>query len=108
MAGPAPFRRRLQMSDETRSLSFQSGPCSSRTTFLPARVSTAANTEPAAPAPTMTASTFSSAISPAPFGNDMGQIGDPDAGEAIHGAVGDVDGVVAQARIDQWLRRPLP
>ena len=63
------------MSELMRSVSFQSGPCSKSTTFLPARVSTAANTEPAAPAPTMTASTFSSAISPPLLGNDMGQVG---------------------------------
>src|SRR5271165_4209495 len=96
------------MSDEMRSVSFQSGPCSSSTTFLPARASTAANTEPAAPAPTITASTFSSAISPPLLGKDVGQVRHADPGEAFDGAVDDVDGIVAQIRIDERLRRAIP
>ena len=89
MVGPAPLSRRPQMSDEMRSVSFQSGPCSSSTTFLPARASTAANTEPAAPAPTITASTFSSAISPPLLRKDVGQVRHADPGEAFDGAIDD-------------------
>src|SRR5580692_4034338 len=99
MAGPLPFRRRLQMSELMRSESFQSGPCSSSTTFLPARASTAAKTPPEAPAPTMTASTFSCvAMSPFPFGQNVRQVRDPDPGETF-------DGAVAQCRIDLRLGR---
>src|SRR5258708_8749829 len=109
MGAPLPFKRRPQMSELMRSVSRQSGPCSSSTTFLPARVSTAANTAPAAPAPTMTASTFSSvAMSPAPLGQDVGHVGNPEPREALHGAVGHVDRVVAQGAVDEGLRRSLP
>src|SRR6201986_1719274 len=108
MGGPAPLSRRPQMSDEMRSVSFQSGPCSSSTTFLPARASTAANTEAAAPAPTITASTFSSAISPPLLRQDVGQIRHADPGEALHRAVDDVDGIIAEIRIDDALRRAVP
>src|SRR6266536_914165 len=47
-----------------RSVSCQSGPCSRTATFLPAFARTAAKTDPDAPAPTMTTSTFSLAMSP--------------------------------------------
>src|ERR1700692_1691847 len=97
------------MSELMRSVSCQSGPCSSSTTFLPARVSTAAKTAPAAPAPTMTASTFSSvAMSPAPLRQDMGHVGNPEPRESLHGAVDDIDRVVAQHAVDERLRRSLP
>src|ERR1700688_711804 len=97
------------MSELIRSESCQSGPCSSSTTFLPARVSTAANTAPAAPAPTMTASTFSSAaMSPAPLRQDMGHVGNPEPRQAFDGAVDHIDRVVAQGPVDQCLRGSLP
>src|ERR1700719_4584947 len=109
MGAPLPFRRRPQISELMRSESCQSGPCSSSTTCLPARVSTAAKTAPAAPAPTMTASTFSSvAISPAPLGQDMGHVGNSEPRESLHGAVDDIDRVVAQNAVDERLRRSLP
>src|ERR1700722_20391673 len=102
MGAPLPFRRRPQMSELMRSESCQSGPCSSNTTFLPARVSTAANTAPAAPAPTMTASTFSRlAISPVPLRQDMRHVGNPEPGEALDGAVDHIDCVVAQRAVDK-------
>src|SRR5262245_47911951 len=107
MGGPLPRRRRAQMSELIRSASRQSGPCSITTTFLPARASTAAKTDPAAPAPTMTASTFS-AMSPAPLGQDMRHVRDVELREPLHGAVDDVDRVVAQRAIDERLRRSLP
>src|SRR5260221_10951370 len=104
MGAPLPFRRRPQISELIRSVSCQSGPCSSSTTFLPARVSTAANTAPAAPAPTMTASTFSNAaMSPAPFGKDMGHVGNPEPGEALDRAVDDIDRIIAQRAVDERL-----
>src|SRR3984957_8566839 len=108
MVGPAPLSRRPQMWEEMRSVSFQSGPCSSSTTFLPARPSTAANTEPAAPAPTITASPFSSAISPPLLGKDVGQGRHADPREAFDGAVANTAGIVAEIRIDERLRRPVP
>src|SRR5580692_8359178 len=109
MGAPPPFRRRPQISELMRSESCQSGPCSSSTTFLPARVSTAANAAPAAPAPTMTASTFSRlAISPAPLRQDMGHVGNPEPCEALDGAVDHIDRVVAQRTVDERLRRSLP
>src|SRR5580658_303335 len=95
------------MSELMRSVSAQSGPCSRSTTFLPARVSTSANTPPEAPAPTMTASTFSSAaMSPCPRRQDVRQVGHADAREALDGTVDDVDRVVAQHAVDEPLRRP--
>src|SRR5580704_2517071 len=108
MGAPLPLRRRPQMSELMRSVSCQSGPRSSSTTFLPARVSTAANTAPAAPAPTMTASTFSSAMSPAPFGQDMGHVGNAEPREAFDRAVDHIDRVVAQGAVDGALRGSLP
>src|ERR1700687_196780 len=109
MAGPLPRRRLAQMSELMRSESCQSGPCSITTTFLPARVSTAAKTAPAAPAPTMTASTFSNvAMSPAPLGEDVRHVGNREARKSLDGAVDDVDRVVAQRAVDELLRRSLP
>src|SRR6266404_4659835 len=104
---PAGLTRRPQMSDEMRSELCQSGPLSITTTFLPALASTAAKTPPDAPAPTMTASTFSCVAmpsSPFPFGQDMRQVRDPDPLETLHGAVDDIDGVVAKRPIDRRLR----
>src|SRR3984893_18013846 len=102
MGAPPPLRRRPQMSELMRSESCQSGPCSSSTTFLPARVSTAAKTAPAAPAPTMTASTFSSvAISPPPLGQDVRHVRNREPREAFDGAVDDIDGVVAHDAVDE-------
>src|SRR5215468_11729374 len=78
------------------------------TTFLPAFASTAAKTEPDAPAPMMTASTFSFAMSP-PLGRcDVGPIGNAEGSIAIHGAVHDVDGIAAQHQVDEWSSRTLP
>src|SRR5262249_40593221 len=109
MAGPLPRRRRAQMSELMRSESCQSGPCSMSTTFLPARVSTAAKTAPAAPAPTITASTFSNvAMSPAPLRENVRHVGKVEAREALDRAVGDVDRVIAQHAVDDGLWRPLP
>src|SRR5580704_10880016 len=109
MGAPLPLRRRPQMSELMRSVSCQSGPRSSSTTFLPARVSMAANTAPAAPAPTMTASTFSSsAMSPAPFGQDMGHVGNAEPCEALDRAVDHIDRVVAQGAVDKALPGSLP
>src|SRR5262245_66562579 len=91
-----------------RSESCQSGPCSRSTTFLPALARTAAKTDPDAPAPTMTTSTFSLAMSPPLGRRDVGHVGDAEAGIAFHGAVDDVDGVAAQHEIDERSARPLP
>src|SRR6201987_6322626 len=100
--GPAGLIRRPQMSDEIRSVSCQSGPLSSSTTFLPALASTAANTEPEAPAPTMTTSTFSFAMSPPLGRRDVGHVRNAEGGIPVHGAVDDVDGIAAQHQIDEW------
>src|SRR5262245_17289567 len=91
-----------------RSASCQSGPCSRMTTFLPAFASTAAKTEPDAPAPTMTTSTFSFAMSPPFARRDVRPIGNAEGGIPVHGAVDDVDGIAAQHQIDEWSRRALP
>src|SRR5947208_9786436 len=91
-----------------RSVSCQSGPCSRMTTFLPAFASTAAKTEPDAPAPTMTTSTFSLAMSPPLGRRDMGHVRNAERGIAVHGAVDDVDGVAAQYQIDKRSTRALP
>src|SRR5258708_3662085 len=72
---PAGLMRRPQKSELTRSVSFQSGPASSTTTFLPALARTAANVEPDAPEPTMTTSTFSFAMSPPLRRRDMRHVG---------------------------------
>src|SRR3954465_7163276 len=109
MAGPLPRRRRAQMSELMRSESCQSGPCSSTTTCLPARESTAANTAPAAPAPTMTASAFSRvAMSPAPLGKDMWHVGHAQSCKALHRAVGHIDRIIAKDPVHEGLRRSLP
>src|ERR1700712_222572 len=110
---PTGLMRRPHMSDEIRSVSCQSGPLSISTTFLPALASTAAKTEPDAPAPAITTSTFSSvfvgvAISPPLVGCDVRQIGDAEALVSLHGAVDDIDGVAAQYEIDLGCRRCLP
>src|SRR5215468_5376847 len=91
-----------------RSFSCQSGPDSRSTTFLPALASTAANTEPDAPAPTMTTSTFSLAMSPPLGRRDVGHVGNAERGIAIHGAVDDVDCVASQDQIDKRSTRALP
>src|SRR6266404_9915749 len=104
---PAGFTRRPQMSDEMRSEVCQSGPLSITTTFLPAFASTAAKTEPDAPAPTMTTSTFSLAMSPPLGRSDVGHVRNAEAGIALHGAVDDVDGIAAQHQVDERPGRPL-
>src|SRR5215470_13008516 len=91
-----------------RSVSCQSGPCSRMTTFLPAFASTAAKTEPDAPAPTMTTSTFSFAMSPPLRRSDVGHVRNAEAGIALHGAVDDVDSIAAQHQVDERSPRPLP
>src|SRR5262249_28752581 len=100
--------RRPQKSELMRSVSCQSGPCSRMTTFLPAFANTAAKTEPDAPAPTMTTSTFSFAMSPPLGRSDVGHIRNAEAGIALHGAVDDVAGVAAQHQVDERSTRPLP
>src|SRR5260370_38882518 len=106
---PAGLTRRPQMSDEMRSELCQSGPLSITTTFLPALASTAAKTEPDAPAPTMTASTFSSvAMSPPLFRRDVRHVGNAERLVALHGALDHVDCVAAQHEIDKRTGRALP
>src|SRR5258706_337050 len=106
---PAVLMRRPQKSELTRSESFQSGPCSSTTTFLPVFASTAAKTEPDAPAPTTTTSTFSSlAMSPPPLGRDVRHVGDAEGLVAFHGSVDHVDGVAARHQVDERPGRALP
>src|ERR1039458_9680670 len=92
---PAGLTRRPQISELIRSVSCQSGPDSSSTTFLPALASAEAYNVPDAPAPTMTTSTFSFAMSPPLFGRDVGHVGDAERGIAVHGAVDHVDGDAA-------------
>src|SRR2546430_143396 len=96
------------MSELMRSDICQSGPDSRSTTFLPALARTAANTEPDAPAPTITTSTFSLAMSPPPARRDVRHVGDAERGIAVHGAVDDIDGVAAQQQVDEWPGRALP
>src|SRR5215468_6648819 len=106
---PAGLTRRPQISDEMRSDVCQSGPLSITTTFLPALASTAAKTEPDAPAPTMTTSTFSCvAMSPPLFRRDVRHIGNAQRLVAFHGAVDHVDRVAAQDEIDKPAGRALP
>src|SRR4051812_35502331 len=100
--------RRPQKSELMRSESCQSGPDSSTTTFLPARASTAAYTEPDAPAPTMTASTFSFAMSPPLQRRDVRHVRDAECLVAFFGAVDDVHRVAAQHEVDESPGRPLP
>src|SRR5579864_1862672 len=91
-----------------RSESAQSGPCSSSTTFLPAFASTDAKTEPDAPAPTITTSTFSFVISPPLFRWNVRHIGNAERLVAFHRAVHDVDGIGSQHGIGEWRRPALP
>src|SRR5438477_10417938 len=91
-----------------RSVSCQSGPCSRMTTFLPAFASTAAKTEPDAPAPMMTTSTFSFAMSPPLRGCDVGLVRDAQRGISLHGPVNDVDRVAAQDGVDESCAGPGP
>src|ERR1700722_6579930 len=89
-----------------RSDNSQSGPCSSKTPFLPGFAITGAKTEPEAPAPTMTMSTFSLVISPPLFRGNVRHVGNAERLIAFHGAIDDIDGVGAQHGIGQ--RRGLP
>src|SRR5262249_38259508 len=91
-----------------RSVSCQSGPCSRMTTFLPAFANTAAKTEPDAPAPTMTTSTFSFAMSPPLCRSDVRHVGNAERGVAVDGAIDYVDSVAAQHQVDERSGRPLP
>src|SRR5437660_1456150 len=105
--------RRPQISELMRSESCQSGPVSSSTTFLPALASVAANTEPDAPAPAMTASTFSPlftgvAMSPPLERHDVRLIGDAERFVPLDRAVDDIDRVTAQHEVNKARRRPLP
>src|SRR5882672_2617284 len=101
--------RRPQKSELMRSESCQSGQVSSTTTFLPALASTAAYTEPDAPAPTMATSTFSRvAMSPPLQRQDVRHVGDAERLVALDGAVDHVDRVTAQHEVDKSTRRSLP
>src|SRR3954462_7493283 len=101
MGAPAGLSPRPQNSELIRAVSCQSGPLSSTTTFLPALASTDAYTEPEAPAPTMTTSTFSFAMSPPPVRRDMGHVGHAERLVALHGRIDDVDRVAPQHRVDE-------
>src|SRR5215471_14614874 len=106
---PAGFTRRPQMSELTRSVGCQSGPCSRITTFLPWPAMTAANTEPDAPAPTMTTSTFSCvAMSPPRLGFDVGHVGNFKPRIAFGRAVDHIDRVAARHEINERSGRSLP
>src|SRR5438034_4518384 len=101
--------RRPQKSELTRSESCQSGPVSSTATFLPAVASVAANTEPEAPAPTITTSTFSRAARSPPLKrHDVRWL--RNAGRPVASAlpVNHADPMPAQHEEDKALRRPLP
>src|SRR5262245_31945016 len=100
--------RRPQKSELMRSDSCQSGPDSSTTTFFPARASVAAYTEPDAPAPTMTASTFGFAMSPPLQRRDVRHVGNAERLVALLGAVDHVHRVAPQDEIDEAARRTLP
>src|SRR3954471_6829794 len=101
--------RRPQRSELTRSESCQSGPASSTTTFLPAFASVAANTEPEAPAPTMTASTFGRvAMSPPLQRHDVRLIRNAEELVAFDRAVDDVDCVASHEEVDEGRGRSLP
>src|SRR5207237_10365629 len=98
--------RRPQRSELTRSESCQSGPVSSTTTFLPAFASVAANTEPEAPAPTITTSTFSPsfprlAISPPLQRRDVRLVGNAEGFIALDRAVHHVDRIAAHHEVDE-------
>src|SRR5271165_2450562 len=101
--------RRPQNSELIRSWSCQSGPLSNRTTFLPALASTEAYTDPDAPAPTMTTSTFSLvAMSPPPLGQNVGHVRHAEGLVPLHRAVHDIDGVAAQDSVDEGPSGALP
>src|ERR1700729_4235524 len=108
MGAPAGLMRRPQISELIKSDRSQSGPLSRNTTFLPAFASTEAKTEPEAPAPTMTTSTFSFVISPPLFRGDMRHIGNAQSLVAFHRAVDDIDGIASQHCINQRPRRSGP
>src|SRR6185295_4654134 len=108
MGAPAGLIRRPQMSELIKSWSCQSGPLSSTTTFLPALASTDAYTEPEAPAPTMTTSTFSFAMSPPPLRRDVGHVRHAESLVALHRRVHDIDGVAPQHAVDERSSRTLP
>src|SRR5258707_10024821 len=97
-----------QISELMRSESSQSGPDSSSTTFLPALASTDAYTEPEAPAPTMTTSTFSLLISPPLLGWNMRHVGNAERLITFHRSVDDVDRIGAKHGVDQRARPPGP
>src|SRR5260221_2298168 len=108
MGAAAGLSRRPQTSELIRSLSCQSGPLSSRTTFLPALASTEAYTDPEAPAPTITTSTFSFAMSPPPLGRDVGHIRHAERLLTLHRRVHDIDSVAAQHARHKRPCRTLP
>src|SRR5437870_13515107 len=92
-----------------RSESCQSGPVSRTTTFLPAFASTAANTEPEAPAPTMATSTFSCvAMSPPLQRRDVRHVGNAERRVAFERARHHVAGVGAQLVVHECAGRTLP
>src|SRR5438876_11802337 len=94
--------RRPQKSELTRSESCQSGPVSSTTTFLPALASVAAKTEPEAPAPTTTTSTFSRvAMSPPLERHDVRLVRNAERLVALDRAVHHVYRVAAQDQVDE-------
>src|SRR5262245_39865055 len=105
---PAGRMRRPHISEITRSVSCQWGPASSNVTFLPAFASTEAKTEPEQPAPTMTTSTFSFAMSPPLHWLDMGLIGDAEGRVAFHRSVDDVHRIGAEQGVDEAARRTGP
>src|SRR5438067_13538773 len=101
--------RRPQKSELTRSESCQSGPVSSTATFLPAFASVAANTEPEAPAPTITTSTFSRvAMSPPLQRHDVRLVGNAERFVALHRAVHDVHRIAPQQEVHETGGPPLP
>src|SRR5437868_5749877 len=56
----------------------------------------------------MTTSTFSFAMSPPLRRHDVGLVGNPEGGVALHGSIHDIDGVAAQDGIDKACCRPGP
>src|SRR5262245_46197953 len=100
--------RRPQKSELIRSESFQSAPASNTTTFLPAFAITAAYTEPEAPDPTTTTSTFSFAMSPPLGRHDVRHVGNAQRVVAGHGAVNDIHRIEAQHGVDEATARSLP
>src|SRR5215470_273249 len=105
---PAGLTRRPQKSELIRSLSCQSGPDSSSTTFLPALANTEAYKLPEAPAPTTTTSIFSFAMSPPLLRRNVGHVGNAELGIAFHRAVDDVDGIAAEDEVDEGTGWTLP